>query len=376
MSKAFPGFMYPSIFNANGVERTAILEGLDRMPLHHVSAVGTVSMVPDIPSSNENVVILGRAFNYVVANEIELSRYELTTPGRFPEHFEGVLFHEVGHTTDYTHLGCTCCGYASSRGPWGKGEHITTYATTNQKEDFADSYRAYLERPEELQQINPEKFAEMERIHQPNRLQRLVDRREFRETGKLLADVLGPDKATRLTLEGARTLGGGLQLLNGALNWIESSKTGDGLQHASGILNTAAGALMLSGTAPMAAVGLQGANFALTRSVGRGELTAEEVGATVSLPTRPLESLFGRQASKLKTEDRPGKVLAVAAGGGIGASVGSIAGPYLGVLAGYQVAGAVGGAVGMVAGGVLGFLGGSEIGGRIGEMVGNTFVSS
>ncbi len=359
---AFPGFVYPSIHNATGSEHANIMRTLDKLPLHHVSDIGAISMLEEIPSSREGWTTLGRAYNYGVTNEIQLSRSGLTTP----ERMDSTLIHEIGHTTDYTHHGCLCCSNASSRGPWGQGPHITEYAKTNEREDFADSYRAYYQRPEDLKEANPEKFAEMERINKPGFFERLVDRKEFRETGKLLGDLAGPNKVARLSVEGGRTLIGGVQMVNGLSNWVNSSTTGDPMQHASGIMNTVSGALMLSGAVPLAGVGVQAANFALHRSVKRGELSPEEVQSAVALPARPLESIFGRKKTTIEDSHRPGKVLAVATGGGIGGAVGSMVGPYLGVLGGYQVAGAVGGAVGLVTGGLVGFLGGAELGGRAG----------
>ena len=113
-------------------------------------------------------------------------------------------------------------------------------------------------------------------------------------------------------------------------------------------------------------MGVQAANQALTRAVKRGDLSAAEVESTVALPVRPIEAAFGRKASRIAVDHRPGKVAAVAVGGALGGTAGALAGPYLGVMAGYHVAGGIGGAVGLVAGGALGFLGGSELGGRIG----------
>jgi len=49
----------------------------------------------------------------------------------------------------------------------------------------------------------------------------------------------------------------------------------------------------------------------------------------------------------------------------VGGAIGSLVGPYLGVIGGYHLAGGLGGSVGLVAGGMLGFLGGSELGGRV-----------
>jgi len=92
---------------------------------------------------------------------------------------------------------------------------------------------------------------------------------------------------------------------------------------------------------------------------------AGEVESTVTLPVRPLEALFGRETAKIEEGHRPGKVMAVAAGGAIGGAAGSLVGPYLGVIGGYHLAGCLGGTIGLVAGGLVGFTGGAALGGRI-----------
>ena len=359
---AFPGFLYPSIHGATPVEQQQITKILDGLPLHHVSQIDTISMVPEIPSGKPGWVTLGTAWDYPASAEIRLSHKELTTYDKMAD----TLIHEVGHTTDYSRRPFRLGPTASSHAPYGEGGKVTDYAETNAKEDYAESYQEYHQRPERLREINPEKYDDQIASNTPSFMERLVDRKEFRETGKTIGSLMGPNKITRHVIESAGAAAGLLQLGHGVTQWADSASTGDSLQHASGILNTVSGALAFSGAAPLAAVGVQAANNALTRAVKRGDLSAAEVESTVSLPVRPIEAAFGRQAARIQEDHRPGKVLAVATGGALGGTAGALAGPYLGVLAGYHIAGGIGGAVGLVAGGALGFLGGSELGGRIG----------
>jgi hypothetical protein len=360
--EAFPGFIYPSIHNASAAEQAQIMATLDKLPLNHVSGVDTIEMDPVIPSDRQGWVILGRAHDYGLSNDIHLSRTELTTPAKM----EDTLIHEVGHTVDYNHKPYPFGPGASAHHGYGHGGHVTEYAQTNAKEDYAESYQEYHQRPDNLKKVSPEKFADQQRNNHQSWAQQLVDRKEFRETGKFLGHLMGPNKATRQTIETARSGAGALQLANGVAQWAGSASTGNAMQHASGILNTISGAVMLSGVAPLASVGLQAANLSLRRAVKRGDLSGAEVESTISVPVRPIEAAFGRQPARIQDDHRPGKVVAVAAAGALGGTAGAMVGPYAGVIGGYHLAGGLGGAVGLVAGGVLGFLGGTELGSRLG----------
>ncbi len=362
LKEAFPGFISPSIHGATPLEQQQVTKILDGLPLHHVSQIDTVSMVPEIPSGKPGWVTFGTAWDYPASSEIRLSQKELTTYDKMAD----TLIHEVGHTTDYSHRPFRLGPISSSHAPYGEGARVTEYAGTNSKEDYAESYQEYHQRPENLREVNEAKYEDQKRSNTPSFLERLVDREEFRETGKTIGELLGPNKTTRHVLESAGAAAGLLQVGHGLTQWVDSASSGDGLQHASGILNTVSGALAFTGVAPLAAVGVQAANQALTGAVKRGDLSGAEVESTIALGVRPIEAAFGRAASPIQEEHRPGKVLAVAAGGALGGTVGSLAGPYLGVLAGYHIAGGIGGAIGLVAGGALGFLGGTELGGRIG----------
>lgn len=359
--EAFPKFIYPSVLGATAAEQAAIYSTLDQLPLHHVGEVSSVSVVASIPSNKPGWIVFGNAMDYGVTSRIHLSRETLTTP----QMMEDTLIHEVGHTTDYAKKPFPFGPGASSHHPYGEGPHVTDYATTNEKEDYAESYQEFHQRPDNLESTNPEKYADMKEANQPSFMERLVDRKEFRETGKFLGRLLGPNHTTRHAIDTGIALSGALHTVRGVEQWIDSARTGDGLQHAQGILGAASGGLMLSGAAPLAGLGLQAASMALGQAVKHGELSAAEVESTIALPVRPLELMFGREPARIKEDHRPGKVLAVAAGGAAGGVAGALAGPYLGVLAGYHVAGGLGGAVGLVAGGALGFMGGARLGGKV-----------
>lgn len=360
--EAFPKFIYPSVLNATAAEQAQIYSTLDKLPITHVAGVSTVSVVANIPTDKPNWIIFGNARDYGLTSRINLSRETLTTP----QGWDDTLTHEVGHTVDYGHKRFPWMPGASGHGPYGHGPHVTDYATTNEKEDYAETYQEYHQRPDNLKDVNPEKYDDQVKNNHQSFMERLVDRKEFRETGKFLGQMMGPNHNTRHAIDSVRAVSGGVQILRGVEQWSASAWNGDSLQHAQGILSTVSGALLLSGVSPLAAVGVQAASTALGQAVKRGDLSGDEVESTVALPVRPLEAVFSRKASPIEEQHRPAKVLAVGLGGAAGGLAGSIAGPYLGVLGGYHLAGGLGGAVGLVAGGVLGFMGGTQLGGRLG----------
>lgn len=359
---AFPDFVYPSIHGATPTEHAQIMSTLDSLPLKHVTDTKSIAMVPEIPNPHPNYVTNGNARSLVVSNQINLSRAELTTA----EKLRGTLTHEIGHTTDFSSRPFGLFGERSSSHPYGQGPHVTDYAETNHFEDFAESYEEYHIRPENLKQKTPGKYEDMVDFNKQNFFERMVDRKEFRDTGKYLAEVIGPSRPARHVVQGAYHAASVLQLSHGVTQWIESGESKNPMAHVSGIINTAAGVLFLSGMTPLAGMAVHGAGQALSGAVERGALNGGEVEAAVSLPVRPLEAVLGRQTSKIQSHHRTAKVAAVAAGGAIGGTAGALIGPYAGVMAGHALAGGFGGAVGMVVGGLAGFVAGTEIGGRLG----------
>lgn len=363
--KAFPNFVYPSVYNIQGWERQVIFDHLDQLPLHQVNDVKALRMVDVIPNHDPGYVTNGQAWGFGASNEIQLSRTELTTPDKL----RGTLTHEIGHTVDFESRWFKLFGERSGKKPFGEGPHITDYAKTNHYEDFAESYEEYHLRPENLKKTSPEKYAEIERLSRPSALEALVDRKEFRETGKFIAETIGPHRAARHAVQSAYYLSSALQVGHGVSQWLRSGETGDPMTHANGILNTAAGLAFFTGMSPLIGMGIQGASQALGGAVRRGSLSDQEVESAVAAPVRPLELLLGRKSTPIQESHRPGKVAVVAVGGALGGTAGALAGPYLGVMAGYRLAGGLGGAIGMVAGGLGGFLLGSELGGRLGSAV-------
>ncbi|GMU55919.1 MAG: hypothetical protein AMXMBFR33_50650 [Candidatus Xenobia bacterium] len=370
---AFPKFIYPTITGATPQEREFILDVLDSLPLKDVNTVKSLEVVPDIPDAS------GLAFRHTVTNQIQLSREQISIR---PEWFREVLIHEVGHTKDYnsawfnhpSELG----GNHSSREPWGAGPYVTEYSGKSHYEDYAESYAKYHVDPERLREANPEKYALIEKHEQQSFMERLIDREEFRETGRWIGENAFPNQGLRTGVEVFYWATGGLQALVGWDQLRKASETDDPHHHMSGVLNLTAGVLFGSQLLAVAGMGVQGAHRALNGAIARGEISAADGDAAVRTFSDPVEMGVRWAGSKLGLMDKfekletngltakRGEASFIGVGGAAGALVGGMAGPYGGLMAGYHLAGPMGGAVGLVVGALAGYALGASLGGRAG----------
>lgn len=374
--KAFPSFIYPSIFEATSAERQQIYDVLDSLPLRDVNSVKSITMVDSIHNPNPGWVTRGRAFDHEFTANVELSRSALQNP----QDFRKVLIHETGHTRDYDSAWFGLWGNHSSREPFGEGPHVSDYAQTNPKEDYAETYANYYVNPEGLREKAPEKYEFIRESSEPGFVERLIDRQEFRETGRWLGDHLASSRASRNATQAFYWATGGLQSLQGLDQLRKATETGDPMNHYQGMTNLAAGVLFSSGVLVIPGMAVHSAQRALSRAVGRGEISALDADSAVRLVTDPLERAVRGVGSKVGftapfkslkeqfPDATPRRALAtgIMAGGALGGAVGTLAGPYGGVIAGYHLAGPVGGAVGLVVGALGGYALGTEIGGRAG----------
>ncbi|MEW6281742.1 MAG: hypothetical protein AB1758_24245, partial [Candidatus Eremiobacterota bacterium] len=259
---AFPKFVYPTITGATPAERAFILDTLDSLPLQDVNSVKSLTVVPDIPDAS------GLAFRHTVTNAIQLNREQISIS---PEWFREVLIHEVGHTKDYAsawfqHAGL---GNHSDSAPWGQGPYVTDYAGKNHYEDYAESYSHYHVEPERLKENAPEKYRIIQEHEQPSLMDRLIDRPEFRETGKWLGEHMAPNQGIRTGIEVFYWATGAVQLLYGWDLLRQASETDDPQKHMSGVLNVASGALFATQLLSVGGLMVQGANRALHHGISR-----------------------------------------------------------------------------------------------------------
>lgn len=372
---AFPHFIYPTITGATPAERDFILNVLDGLPLKDVNSVKSLMVVPDIPDAS------GLAFRHTVTNTIHLSREQISIS---PEWFREVLTHEVGHTKDYTSAWfnhpSTLGHNHSSHAPWGEGPYVTNYSGKSHYEDYAESYAKYHVDPERLKQANAEKYALIEKHEQENFMERLVDRPEFRETGKWIGEHAFPNQGLRTGTEVFYWATGGMQALVGWDLLRKASETDNPHYHMSGVLNLTAGVLFGSQLLALAGMGVQGAHRALNGAIKRGDITAADGDAAVRTFSDPAEMGIRWVGSKLGLMDKfeelevsnpfavnRGRASFIGVGGALGALTGGFAGPFGGVMAGYHLAGPVGGAVGLVVGALTGYALGANLGGRAGN---------
>ncbi len=360
--KALPGVAYPTIVGATAWEKSVLLDQLDRLPLKHVSQTATIVVSDNLVHPWYGRPVGGYAVPLGFTSAVNLAR------GRgSADWLRDVVSHEVGHVADFSEKSPLWFLGTSRKGAFGEGPFVSEYAKTNRLEDFADSYEEFHRRPDRLQQVSPAKFERITEATRPGLLESLLDRKEFRESGKVLGDWGSGSALLRQSAEGLTAFSTALQVGHGVAQWFASPHTRTPEGHASGILSAASGVVLMSGLAPLIGIGLQGAQTALRNAIAGSRLTPEEVEATVSIPVRPLEAVLGVPIAPLQRSHRPLKVTAVAAGGAVGGISGALAGPYLGTLVGYHLGGGVGGAIGFVLGGLGGFVGGSYLGGRLGD---------
>jgi hypothetical protein len=91
-------------------------------------------------------------------SDIQINRQ--TPEGSMDRHMmEHTLVHEVGHNVFYNmgeHNISTWEQISANSAPDG---YVSNYARTNMREDFAESYAAYVQDPALLQEVNPQKYA-------------------------------------------------------------------------------------------------------------------------------------------------------------------------------------------------------------------------
>lgn len=170
-------------------ERATVMSVLDGLPLKDVGGVKSITMAGSLPGGS------GGAGPVPFSPFVLLSRDSV---GSNVEWFKEVVTHEIGHTKDYESglYGLPKLFSESSKSPWGKGPYITPYAEKGpgwypaEWDDFAESFAYYHVHPDELKETCPEKYAKMQELEKNGFFQGLVDNKSFRETGKLMGEIM------------------------------------------------------------------------------------------------------------------------------------------------------------------------------------------
>ena len=364
--RALPSFLYPAV-HGTAAEHAIIMRQLDQLPLRDLSTISSIRVVNTISNTSDGIVmgvtrpVLGDMALARDGNSLRLvhGSWEVTGSLNQPV-LEGTLVHEVGHGHDFqggvlrqiTHQ------QWSAKGPWGKGPFVSDYASTAAPEDFAESYanehltpQQLAEQPNQrptgpLQDFSPAKHQALERSAQPSPLERLVDHKPFRDTGRLVGELTSQLPWLRAGLHVLGNLGTLTLVVGGVGDIAQGAIDHNKREVAHGVLGLAAGlSLGLSYASPVlgpAALALLGARSGIERA--DAQAAAAQDGS--------------HQARKASTATE----VAAAAGGALGGALGGVAGPLGGTWLGYTVAGPLGGVVGLVAGSLLGFKAGSTLG--------------
>ena len=203
--------------------------------------------------------------------------------------------------------------------------------------------------PHDLKDFNPQKWQAMHADEQSNFMERIVEQKPFRDTGRMVGEMLSSHVGGVVhSALGVMSTAAMVNLvITGATETVQAALRPDGAGLAKGLLTLGAGASLALGFAHPA---LAPASLALL-GARRGVELADDKAALAS------------QAPAARA------TVAAATGGAIGGIVGGVVGPLGGTLLGYQLAGPVGGVVGLITGSLVGFRGGSTLGAKAGLAV-------
>jgi len=278
--RAFPRFIYPSLIGMTSQEREAVVSVLDSLPLKDVGAVKSITMASSLPGGS------GGAGPVPFSPFVLLSRESV---GSNVEWLKEVATHEIGHAKDYETglFGLPKLFSESSKAPWGKAPYITPYAESGpgwypaEWDDFAESFAYYHRNPEELKATCPEKFERMQELEKNGFFEGLIDNKAFRETGKLMGEIMEQLPYLQNGLALISFVGGLAQAFKGLGEMRRAEKTGDKRLKMNATMNFAAGSCFASKLFCIPGMAIEGAKAELNRSIDKKEITAEQANAVV-----------------------------------------------------------------------------------------------
>ncbi len=278
--RAFPRFIYPSLIGMNSHEREVIMSVLDGLPLKDVGGVKSITIANSLPGGS------GAAGPVPFSPFVLLSRESV---GNNVEWLKEVVTHEIGHTKDYETglFGLPKLFSESSKEPWGKAPYITSYAETGpgwypaEWDDFAESFAYYHRHPEELKAKCPEKFERMQELEKNGFFEGLIDNKAFRETGKLMGEIMEQLPYLQNGLALISFVGGLAQAFKGLGEMRRAEKTGDKRLKMNATMNFAAGSCFASKLFCIPGMAIEGAKAELNRSIDKKEITADQANAVV-----------------------------------------------------------------------------------------------
>lgn len=370
--RATPNIVYPAIANATAAERAVIMKALEAMPLSDVSSVQQIGVVNGL----EKLGASGLTQPLYFGNHILLG-HESMADAAFGY---TTTIHEAGHTLDFTR-GFGPIGSLSTFGPFGKGPYWfdpdidvpgqPPYAATNRFEDFAQTHMAYHVHPEEMKSLSPDKFAAMDKLHQPGPVDRLLDRSGVRQVGRTLGEATEKIPYLRTALDLGAAIVGPAVVHSGAAHLEKAIAAHDDVQRFQGKMRLAAGFAYLFKTAAPLGLAASVAQYVYSKQLQHGTITVEQANrradAFLALSLGPIGTSGMAALQTLEKEgiaplDAPTPAVPKNAPGVISSLAGALVGSYAGQVAGTLLGTAVGGVGGALAGAWWGKVGGALLG--------------
>ena len=243
--RALPQFIYPTVVGGTAVQEKAIYDALDKLPLKDVTASATMHVIPNLTDTGiSGMSQPGLTHTRILLDSDYLNDWRA----------EGLVHHEQGHAVDYSG-GYGLLGPLNWRGPFGQAPFVTSYASGNRYEDWAESFEAYHHDPDKFRLEFPDKARVIEQHEIPTTSDRLMDREPVRRVGRTVGHALGQVPLARTALETGLAMLSPIQLHRGARALEKGLVTGDEALKLRGKMNLISGVLLgLPGGAPFATV--------------------------------------------------------------------------------------------------------------------------
>lgn len=277
-TRSMPNILYPSIRGANAAEKAMIMETLDKLPLSDVASCGSVTVNPNLA---QDYSASGMAKDLLFTRTIDLDKGYAAIDGFNKE----VLIHEIGHTSDFSHLPGPFLG-RSTQPPFGKEPFVfdnsidvpgeAPYSATNRWEDYAQSYQMYHTRPDELKAQTPEKFEAMKQVHKGSLYDKVLDKTGIRKLGKNISQLIDKVPHLRTTLSLLGSFIGPLTIRTASEKLTGGIKENDPVKRFEGKMDFAQGVAYSSRYLSPLGIALTGAKWLLGRRVKKGKMSIEK----------------------------------------------------------------------------------------------------
>jgi len=136
----------------------------DRLPPEHLSRnrITEIQYTDQYDGDHDGVTLgMCRTDRVTKVSDIEINRQ--TPQGSHDRDLmEETMVHEVGHNVYYNMGEQNIASWDQLSANSKPEEYVSNYARTNVREDFAESYAAYVRDPQLLQEVSPQKYSFMQ----------------------------------------------------------------------------------------------------------------------------------------------------------------------------------------------------------------------